>query len=127
MGGTQTRVLIVDDSRHIRERLTESLSTIDGADIVGTATTAQEGIDLFQSLTPDVVILDIRMPEGSGLRVLELINNSQASPTVVMLTNYPYPQYRERCMELGADFFFDKTREFNKVSEVVANLTQGNR
>jgi DNA-binding NarL/FixJ family response regulator len=70
------------------------------------------------------VILDIRMPGGSGIDVLENIKKTNAAPVVIVLTNYPYPQYRKKCMALGAEYFFDKTTEFEKVTEVIENLTQ---
>jgi len=40
----------------------------------------------------------------------------------VMLTNYPYPQYRKKCMDAGADYFFDKSNEFHKVAELLQRL-----
>jgi len=68
------------------------------------------------------VILDIRMPGGSGIDVLEDIKKINAAPIVIILTNYPYPQYRKKCMAAGADYFFDKSSEFEKVTEVLKKL-----
>ena len=44
------------------------------------------------------------------------------SCVVIIFTNYPYPQYRKKCMEAGADFFFDKSMEFEKIPEVLGQL-----
>ncbi len=44
-----------------------------------------------------------------------------------MLTNYPYPQYRKKCMDAGADFFFDKSTEFHKVIDVLKQVVQENK
>ena len=74
------------------------------------------------NLKPDVVVLDIQLKIGSGIEVLTEIKKAQASPTVIMLTNYPYPQFRAKCMNAGADYFFYKATEFTKVKEVVERL-----
>jgi DNA-binding NarL/FixJ family response regulator len=62
------------------------------------------------------------MPSGSGISVLEEVKRRGKSPVVIMLTNYPYPQYRKKCMDAGADYFFDKSNEFHKVTEVLARM-----
>lgn len=75
----------------------------------------------------DVVILDIRMPGRNGLDVLRDIKEGSPESKVIILTNYPYPQYRRRCMEEGADFFFDKSSEFEKVTEVLEKYLSDER
>ena len=64
------------------------------------------------------------MPGGSGIDVLREIKQNNQTPLVIVLTNYPYPQYRRKCMDAGADFFFDKSTEFDKVTEVLKQLKQ---
>jgi len=64
------------------------------------------------------------MPSGSGISVLEEVKRRDDSPTVIMLTNYPYPQYRKKCMDAGADYFFDKSSEFHKVTEVLLRMIE---
>lgn len=118
------RVLIVDDSALIRERLKTMLSEIAGVEIVGEAEDKMEAIASNERLHPDVVILDIRLPRGDGIEVLQHIKRDTPSVIVIMLTNYPYPQYRQKCMEAGADFFFDKSTEFDKVIAVLQRLSQ---
>ena len=67
------------------------------------------------------------MPGGSGIGILEHIKKTRASNKVIIFTNYPYPQYRQRCMESGADFFFDKHTEFNDLFKVVKRITKENK
>jgi DNA-binding NarL/FixJ family response regulator len=117
------RVLIVDDSALIRERLKTMLSEIAGVEIVGESEDKMEAIASNERLHPDVVILDIRLPTGDGIEVLQHIKRDTPSVIVIMLTNYPYPQYRQKCLKAGADFFFDKSTEFEKVPEVLMKLT----
>ena len=116
------KVFVVDDSPLVRERLVALLSEVEGVDVVGSADSAEEGIEGISTSKADVAILDIRMPAGNGIAVLERIKRQGSSPTVIMLTNYPYPQYRKKCMNAGADYFFDKSSEFHKVMDVLERM-----
>jgi len=116
------RVFIVDDSAVIRERLKTMLSELKGIEIIGQAKGSTEAEEAIQKLKPDVVILDIRMHGGNGIEVLKNIKKDKDSPLVIMLTNYPYPQYRKKCKDAGANFFFDKSTEFEEVIEVLKKL-----
>jgi len=64
------------------------------------------------------------MPGGNGIEVLKNIKKNGSGPTIIILTNYPYPQYRKKCMGAGANYFFDKSTEFNKIIEVIKKLIQ---
>ncbi len=121
------KVFIAEDSILIRERLKDLLSELQGIEIIGEAGDAPEAIKEIGQLNPDVVILDIRMPGGNGIDVLEHINKNGPSPVVIILTNYHYPRYKKKCMDLGADFFFDKSTEFEKVTEVLHQLIQDSK
>ena len=116
------KVYVVDDSPLVRERLVSLLSEVAGVDVVGSADNAEEGIAGIAMKQPDVAILDIRMPSGSGISVLEEVKKREDPPIIMMLTNYPYPQYRKKCMDAGADYFFDKSSEFHKVTEVLSRM-----
>jgi DNA-binding NarL/FixJ family response regulator len=117
------RVFIADDSEILRVRLVKMLSEIEGVEIVGQAQESLEAIEFIQEFNPQIVILDIRIPPTNGIEVLEAIKKDDESPKVIMFTNYPYPQYREKCMGLGADYFFDKSTEFEKLVDTVKYLT----
>jgi len=117
------RVLIADDSEVVCQRLIAMLSELPEAEVVGQATNSSEAISSIQELHPDVVILDIRMPGGSGIDVLRTIKKNDSAPRVIVLTNYPYPQYRKACMDAGAEFFLDKSTEFEKVTELIKQLS----
>lgn len=118
------KVLIVDDSAIIRESLKNMLSEITELENISQAEDPVEAISSFQKLNHEVVILDIRMPSGNGINVLQTIKKTANPPLVIVLTNYPYPQYRRKYIDAGADFFFDKSTEFDKVIEVLKPLSQ---
>jgi YesN/AraC family two-component response regulator len=113
------KVFIADDSRIIQEHLVTLLDELAGIEIVGQAENVVEAISAIRKLKPDVVILDIRMPGGSGLDVLQTIKQDEVAPIVIILTNYPYPAYRQKCLQVGADFFLDKSTEFDQIPELL--------
>jgi DNA-binding NarL/FixJ family response regulator len=108
-------VFIADDSRIVRERLVTMLDELAEVEIVGQAENVAEAISAIRIVKPDVVILDIRMPGGSGIDVLQEIKQDEVAPMIIILTNYPYPAYRQKCLQAGADFFLDKSTEFDQI------------
>jgi DNA-binding NarL/FixJ family response regulator len=62
------------------------------------------------------------MPGGSGLEVLRAIRRTYPSLCVLICTNYPHPQYREECIAAGANFFLDKSAEFEKIPAIIRDL-----
>lgn len=112
-------VLIVDDSQQIRERIATLLDESPHIHIVGQAGTNLEGWQALQRLHPDTVVLDIRLPDESGIQLLKQIKNSHPEIKVIMLTNFDFQQYRHQCRQLGADHFLSKTREFDKIVDAV--------
>ena len=100
------------------------LSTFKDVEIIGEAQNQKEAIDKIWKLKPNVVILDVRLSEGSGIEVLKDIKKDYPAPIVIVLTNYPFPQYQKKCMEIGADFFFDKSRDFNEIPVVFEQLSK---
>lgn len=119
-------VLLVEDSHLVAERLEEMLTgTSDAIRVVWCARSVDEGKQALHCVRPDVVILDIQLPGGSGIDVLEEAKRLRPSPVVIMLTNYPLAQYRSRCSQAGADFFFDKSTQFERVSEVLLRMLPG--
>lgn len=121
------RVLIADDSLVIRERLTDMLSELDGVELVGQAEDAIEARSLAERLKPDVAILDVRMPGGSGVDVLHDIKRRNPDTKVIMLTAYPHPEVRSRCVQGGADYFLEKSTEFTRVAPILDRLSHSTR
>jgi DNA-binding NarL/FixJ family response regulator len=117
------KVFLVDDSAIVLEKLAAMISSIDGVEITGQAMNARDALQSIVKLKPDVVILDIRLNGGgNGMDVLKQIKKEIPPPIVIMLTNYPYPQYRVKCQTLGADYFFDKVTEIEMVYDTFQQL-----
>jgi DNA-binding NarL/FixJ family response regulator len=118
------KVLIVDDSKIVCKGLQQMLAGVADVEIVGQAHNGEDAITSIRESKPDVVILDIRLPGLSGIDVLKDIRAKKWPSRVIMLTNYPYPQYRKKCEELGADYFFDKVTEIEEIPKVIEKLAK---
>ena len=119
----QMKAFIVDDSDLLRERVIGLISEIDGVEIVGETNSMLGAVDKIKASLPDVLILDIHMKEGNGIEILKRIRRTDLVPIVIMLTNYPYPQYREKCEAAGANFFLHKATEFQKLVDIIEELS----
>lgn len=121
------RAIIADDSDIFRVRLISLLQEISGFCIESETVNAPETIQTVKMKEPDLLLLDIQMPGGSGIDVLKELKKANKLPkTVVILTNYPYPQYKERCLSEGAHYFLDKTNEVEEIIKIIENLMADN-
>jgi DNA-binding NarL/FixJ family response regulator len=114
-----SRVFIVEDSAPIRSRLVELLGEIEGVCVVGEAETPGDAVTGIQQTKPHCVVLDYQLIGGTGVDVLRAVRPASPEIGFVVLTNHPNAQYRRVCMEAGADWFLDKSTEFDKIKEVV--------
>jgi DNA-binding NarL/FixJ family response regulator len=114
------KVLIADDSRLMRERIRETISIFSGVEIVSETETGLQTLEELCKHNPDLAILDIRMPDKNGLEVLKEFRTKNKTTKIVIFTNYAYDQYRDRAIENGADYFYSKSEEFEKIAAVVA-------
>lgn len=122
MAAKMIGVLIVDDSALIRKRLGELVVEIDGVEIVGEATSARGGVSLTQRLNPEVVILDIRMPDKSGIDALAEIKGHKPAPSVVVLTNHPYPPTAVAASNWARIFFSTNRKSSTRFGRIVRDL-----
>ena len=121
------KVFVSDDSATIRERLITMALDLPEIAVVGQAENAPGSLAAIRQTRPDVVILDIRMPGGNGIEVLREVKKLDPAPKVIMLTNYAHAQYRDKCEKAGADFFLDKSTEFDKLPQALEQVRQGSR
>jgi DNA-binding NarL/FixJ family response regulator len=114
----------VEDSAVIRERLSESISALQNVEVIGHAATEADAIAAVQQTPCDAVVLDLQLRDGHGLNVLKALRAPSDRPrlTVIVLTNFTSSQYRGRSMEFGADYFFDKSRDYDRVCDVLEDL-----
>jgi K+-sensing histidine kinase KdpD len=112
-------ILIADDSPAVVAELTALLETIPGTRLVGTAANASQTIQAVLDLDPDVLILDMRMPDGSGLDVLRALLSLGCRTATVMVTNHADAATRGHAFRAGAVAFYDKSRQ---IPELLADI-----
>lgn len=115
------KVMIVDDSIVISTGLEKMLNDINGIDIASIAADGLQAIADFTKTNPDLVILDLMLPKMNGLDVLRNIRLKNDSVIIIVLTNYNQSYFRELCTSLGADYFLDKSADFEKVYQICFN------
>ena len=122
MGMTREKkiVLLVDDSILILERMIPMLQVAPGVDLVVHAGSYGEAIGILECLQPDLMLLDIHLPDKSGIDLLQYVHANYQQIIVFMMTTDPTDQYREACARFGARRFFDKSTEFEGLTEAVS-------
>ena len=122
-----TTVFLVEDSSLIRERLLQLLDAMPAVNVIGYAETPSEALEQIRIRQPDVVVLDIKLKGGSGIKVLREVKRHMPAIVVIMLTNYTSPQFRIQCMQAGADYFLDKTNEFQNIASILAQQNRADK
>ncbi|MCX6265594.1 MAG: response regulator transcription factor [Bacteroidetes bacterium] len=116
-------ILLVDDVKIILQKMKMFLSIVPQVRQVDTANSAQEAFTFLQSSDPELVVLDVNMPGTNGIEILKRIRNSKGpQPVVVMLTNETGNHFKETCLQSGADYYLDKSRDFLQIPAIVGEL-----
>src|ERR1700712_2412125 len=108
-------ILIVDDSALIVKRLIDMLNELESLEIKN-ANNYTDAVQLIKNTKPDILLLDINLPDKSGIDVLRITKEQNPSTKVIMITNQSDDYYRKLCMRLGADHFIDKSKEFEQIA-----------
>jgi DNA-binding NarL/FixJ family response regulator len=121
------RVLLVEDSKVLTERLTEAIKQIADVELVGTADTEAAAVAAVKKDTVDVIILDLHLKQGTGFGVMRALAATQLKPRIVVLTNYDLPEYKNAAIALGASHFLDKARDYGRLPEILHEISQEHR
>src|SRR5687767_4953666 len=116
------RIFLVEDAKAIRNRLATIIAEIDSAELIGYATSVTEATARIAALRPDVVLLDLKLTDGSGLAVLQFVREQAPGTVVVVITNHSDSAYRQRCLTAGARFFLDKSMDLDKLPAILRQL-----
>jgi two-component system, NarL family, response regulator DevR len=116
------RIYVVDDSKMVRARLVAMLRGLPHIEIAGEAETVAEALVGVGRLQADLIILDLQFPDGDGVTVLETAKRNPTPPCVAILTNHADEFHRARCASAGADFFLDKSKQFDRIPAILRAL-----
>ena len=108
-------VFIAEDQEWFLEQLTALVASVPGAKIVGSAATAQDAVAAIRAQRPDVVLIDLMLREGTGFEVLRCLRSEGIPGRFLVVTSFPTAGIRKVCTIGGADGFFDKLLELDKL------------
>ena len=103
-----TTVLLIDDHELIRQGLAGAFSQADGFEVAGQAGSVADGLALAEELDPDVVVTDVRLPDGTGLDVVRTLRKANRRVGLVVLTMYAGDEQLFAAMDAGASGFVGK-------------------
>ncbi|MBI5920646.1 MAG: response regulator transcription factor [Betaproteobacteria bacterium] len=115
------KLLVIEDSPEVRQRLCQMLAALPKLNVVAIATLAA-GLEKLREDPPDLVILDLQLADGDGMKMLRIAKREFPATRVFVLTNHVFR--RQLCLKEGADRFFDKSMEFGVLLEAVKGLAR---
>jgi DNA-binding NarL/FixJ family response regulator len=124
MADADMKVYVVEDSAAVRERLLEMIREIEDVEVVGEAGTYDAAVAGIMSTRPDVAVLDIKLADdgGSGIDVLAEVKKGLPAMRAIVLSNYATPQHMKASADAGAEYFLDKSAEFERISEILVQM-----
>jgi two-component system response regulator DegU len=117
------RILIVDDSKDVRQALKDILSLTDDIEVIGEATDGQEGLEKATELEPDVILMDEKMPGLNGIETSRMISESELSCKIIMLTNYD--DFKSEAYKNGVTAYLIKGVKLNILTDCIRRVYQG--
>jgi CheY-like chemotaxis protein len=115
-------LLIVEDSMIVVDRLIPMLESLENIAFVIHAGSYEEAIEMLAAIRPDFILLDIQLPDKSGIELLKEIREKDQEMIVIMISNHATPEYGNLCKRLGAQHFFDKSKDFELISDVIEEV-----
>ncbi|RJP73866.1 MAG: response regulator [Ignavibacteriales bacterium] len=118
------KILIVDDSDILRKRLIEAILSENIQLEIYEADSPSTGLNSFFKHHQEIVILDNAFPVGTGLDIISNIKAEHPQTVLIMLTNYPHEKVKLRAIQLGVDYFLDKSNEFETAVKIIAEWSE---
>ncbi|MCG9879480.1 MAG: response regulator [Bacteroidia bacterium] len=120
-------VFIVEDSPIVVERLENIIKDLPSIKLAGKAATIESALMGINMTHPTAVILDIHLkddaPDHNGIDLIQILRKSSPNLVIIMLTNMSSSKYKEKCLQLGANFFLDKSIDFTNIADILESLT----
>lgn len=120
-----TRVVVVDDHPLVRQSVGRIVSSTDGFELVGEAATAEEGVAVIERTQPDLVLLDVAMPDMDGIDLTGRLKAENADLRIVLLTMHEDDGSLRRAMSVGADGYVPKTVSTEEVIQAMQVVAGG--
>jgi two-component system invasion response regulator UvrY len=121
------KILICDDHKIVREGLRQILQQLEGTNLISEASNGNEALLILKNEVFNVVLLDISLPEKSGLEVLQIIKTKWPAINVLMLSMLPQEQYAMRALKLGASGYLTKDTASEELLQAVTKVSAGGK
>lgn len=118
-------LLIIEDSVSITWRLLSFLREIKNLNILGSVRNGTSGLKRIISEKPDIILLDLQLPGINGLKIIEQLKGNPDVPHIIVLTNNSNFYFKDRCLALGANNFFDKSVQFDEAIKAIDKFCNG--
>ena len=119
------KIFLVEDSVPIRERLVEAIIGLGGHTVVGEAASYQEAVEGIADSRPDIAIFDIKLSPGNGIEALAAAKRIHPLLRGIVMSNYTTPQHVKASSDAGAEYFLDKSADFDKLLDILSTMTDG--
>src|SRR5438552_6769620 len=120
--GPQLRLLIADDTAEVRQLLRMSLELMNGLDVVAEADNGYDAVEQTVSLLPDLVILDLAMPQMDGFQAIAAIRRRAPATKIMVLSGFSGAELRDQALSLGADRFVEKGQPVRVIAQIIRRL-----
>ena len=117
------KILIIDDSVWIIERLLLILENVENISAVEYAISYKEATRSIEQVKPDILFLDINLPDTNGIEMLKIFRKKYPEMKIIMFTIHTDSFYRDFCKNLGADYFINKSEEFEIIPRVISEIS----
>lgn len=118
----KTKILIVDDNAEVRNQLSGMLAGMDDVTLVGTAANGMTAIEMISRLNPDIVLLDIIMPQLDGFGVIEYLNEHDSMPNIIVISALSQENFIMRALEMGVKYYIAKPFECENIKNRIRDL-----
>ena len=119
------RVILIDDHAMFRQGVRDRLEREPDIEVVADAETREEGLQLVSELQPDVVVLDIRLHQDSGIEVAKQIRRDQPNTRILILSAYDYDQYVRALARVGVDGYISKENSQDELVQAIHQVVEG--
>ena len=122
----KTKILSVDNAPIIHKQLEYVLADLEEVELIGSAKNLTEAYNLIKTKKPDIVILDLKLDNENGIELLEFLTQNNPEIKTIILSNQGDYFYRNKCLQMGANYFLDKSFEFDKLTDCIIEIQDSN-
>lgn len=116
------KLFLIDDSEKIRQALKKYLSSLKGITAIYEAQSVKDARDKIADIHPDIVIIDFNLPDGNAIDIIGALKYRSSNPTIIVFSSSNINQYRTASLNAGADYYFHKSSEFEKIYALLEEI-----